>query len=287
MYLSPHFFSAGYNNSLGNKDGIFSSYNSTEKIATYQKENADITIITDEGDRVTISANSELDIGCYSYSSLVNRNGSSQNVQEKSFISKYNSNISFSVDGDLNSQEYEDVLSVLNTIDSIMENALSDGTDPSLGFGEGIDELDSISAIDASLEVEKSITVEKEITIEASSTEYPHARHGKSRGKRIGQIVNRIMDAIEQAQIESHKMIDPMDKYMSGLIEALTVEDTEVADRKEIARLVRSGILGQMKTGKKGLDDIIPDPLKDESAAELSAPVAAPKIEAPIQELVV
>jgi len=144
------------------------------RLSISENQSKDITIFTDEGDKVTISSNQQSQAQYLTYEGLSRRrvSGDYQGhaiireslamFQGKSFEFENSRSISISVDGDLNEQELKDIKKAIKGIDRIMTDLLYGG-DMVKATAKAIEirELDNISGLEASYRYEKAVMVEQ------------------------------------------------------------------------------------------------------------------------------
>jgi len=138
-----------------------------------QQQNKDITLYTDEGDKVTISSGQQSQAFYSNYAGFSNEriSGSFDSYafnqyktapfQDEAFRYENGQHLSISVDGNLNEQERKDIRKAIKTIDKIMTKVLKGG-DINKGLAKALRLVNrgSISAIEANYSYEKSIMVE-------------------------------------------------------------------------------------------------------------------------------
>ena len=94
------------------------------RFAAFQKQSTDLTILTAEGDRVTLSALSQMRATSATYDHLALGSGTAVQTQGQSMEQKASSAYSLSVEGDLNKQEVQEIQKIIHTIDKIMRQVL-------------------------------------------------------------------------------------------------------------------------------------------------------------------
>ena len=133
------------------------SSSSELSVASYSSLDAGLTIQTREGDMVTLSTSQYSDLEAYEYSRrgvVSNEDGyaaASYNVREITLTT--GETFSFTVEGDLNEEELEDIESIITGVDNIigemMEGDLQDAVSQAMSMGH----YDSISSYEADITV--------------------------------------------------------------------------------------------------------------------------------------
>lgn len=161
---------------------VTQSYNALQfsKIAASSTESKGITIFTDEGDKVTLSYDQQMqasyaDLKALSYQGnfTISENQAAvkeilSRIQRESFQLEESRNLIITVDGDLNAQELADIQKAINAIDGIMTDLLQGGSiSDAMTEAAGIRDLESIASLEADYRYEKAVWVEK-ITLQES-----------------------------------------------------------------------------------------------------------------------
>ena len=116
------------------------------------KKNIDISIMTAEGDRVTLSAKSEAS-GTYE---TYNSTGFLSSLQKSSLSLSTSREISLLVEGDLSEEEMEDIEEFLYKIDSIAKKLFKGDLDKALSKAMNIGDFDTIESLEANIQYETS-----------------------------------------------------------------------------------------------------------------------------------
>jgi len=142
------------------------SSSSELSVASYSSLDAGLTIQTREGDVVTLSTSQYSDLEAYEYSSrgvVSNEDGyaaASFNVREITLTT--GETFSFTVEGDLNEEELEDIESIITGVDNIigemMEGDLQDAVSQAMRMGH----YDSISSYEADITVKSGYAMYSE-----------------------------------------------------------------------------------------------------------------------------
>ena len=147
-----------------------SSLSQMEKAEVFQSQETDLTIVTKEGDHVTISADSEFRLDFATYDSTGRMKGETSRLHAEALSLDSSQEFSISVEGDLNEQEIKDIHNLLQSLDKIMNELVSGRLDQGVTGVEKLGNLGSISSIDATLQVEQSISVESAAVTETTSS---------------------------------------------------------------------------------------------------------------------
>ncbi|MBF0395319.1 MAG: hypothetical protein HQK78_00955 [Desulfobacterales bacterium] len=117
-------------------------------LSNESKQNTDITIMTSEGDKVTLSSSMEASYSGYENISRSKAEFSKFQSQNLSF----SKSLAISVEGNLSEDELKDIQTAVKTIGKAFEDFLSGDVDKATDRVLKIGEMDSISSLEATLE---------------------------------------------------------------------------------------------------------------------------------------
>jgi len=129
------------------------------QVKVSQSQTADITIVTAEGDTVTLSSNKSAELSFATYDAQGQVNGSSAHLSGMSMELHRTSDFSISVDGDLNKDELKDIRRAIRTIQKAANDVLKGHEDKAAARTAKLARLDQIASIDADMEFNREVTV--------------------------------------------------------------------------------------------------------------------------------
>ena len=240
----------GFSNNLLNKCdfGEYSTGQFKYAASNYAKtENADITIITDDGDRVTISSDTSMESSYSSYSGLLRSGSSSVKVEGYEYQSQRRNNFSMSIVGDLDSEEYDDIVSALKTIDPVMESVSSGNMVDLQSIAEKFGGLESLSGFTASVQVEESMSYEQAQTV-VSEVDEKEVRDNK--GLRHADKLDHALDSILHSAKKYGKghgrVKHLMNDYLSEMLDSFTKKSEKNKHNREAGELLKDLIMNRM-----------------------------------------
>jgi hypothetical protein len=142
------------------------SYNTSElnRVTRSLEQHADVTLVTAEGDRVTLSSGSQAQVTYATYEDLRYMRGRFAEFHSETLGLEVSREYSILVDGDLNEKELRDIRKAVRAIEKIMRDFLSGDIAHAAAKAMKIGKLESISSLDASLQFERSLSVEQQVT---------------------------------------------------------------------------------------------------------------------------
>jgi hypothetical protein len=241
--------------------GSYSSQMLTQASVS-QQQNKDITLYTDEGDKVTISSGQQSQAFYSNYAGSYNDYAFNQYksaaFQDERFRYENSQHLSISVDGNLNEQERKDIRKAIKTIDKIMTKVLKGG-DINKGLAKALRLVNrgSISAIEANYSYEKSIMVEHTQTEELTTyskdglveKSVPEANRNFNT---INKLVDEMAKIVKDTDIEPSKTIKPIKQLFSHLLEKLSEDEHENRPKIRLAKRIEDDLIEEIeKTPKK------------------------------------
>lgn len=231
------------------------------RVSESHQENKDITILTEDGDRVTITSNQQSQASYSSFSAI--RHQSSyvefgnmavdQNryamFQDERFEYENSRRFSISIDGDLNEHELKDIRKAIKAIDKIMKNILYGG-DIAQGVEKALQlvKLDSISGIVANYRYENAISTEKMEVKEVSS----YNRDGQIERLLPGfnreidyieNLINEMINIIKESAVKPSKIIKPLRILFSEILRNLSVDKNQEQPKIDLVKLIGAELI--------------------------------------------
>jgi len=230
------------------------NYNTLQSthLETSQKQSADVTIVTPEGDKVVFSSSSQFQATYVTYDSFAHTKGEFTLFQGKSFDLNINRELIISVDGDLNKQELKDIKKALRTIGKIMRDFLSGDIGHAVAKALKIGKLESILSLEASLQFEQNISLEQELVTETTSSlpEIADAimpKGGITALEHIKNLTDKITEVVKDSGVKPAKLVRPIHKLFSHLFKGLFRDNPPDSPRLAIAKLIKSNLLDRIE----------------------------------------
>ncbi len=147
-----------------------SSISKSESLTVDYQKSKNISILTSEGDVVTISSHEELHTGYYSYQEATSGSGSLSYQEGKQFELSASKEFSLSVEGDLSKQEIKDIKKSLRLINKILKGYQSGDIEKVLKNVSKIGKLDNIASLEAAIQQVSSVSYTQQ---SIANTAYP------------------------------------------------------------------------------------------------------------------
>jgi hypothetical protein len=167
-----------------------------------QKQSTDLTIITDEGDTVTLSMASAMETNAGIHGEATYGDGRIAANQSVMFESSRSRSLSIEIDGDLNEAELEDIREAVSTIGAMIDDFFSGDLKEMAKEAELLKELDSINSLEAAFSYERQALYAQQDKVEISrpSTESERPDHRRGRGglRRLMGRMDRLTDDLAE-----------------------------------------------------------------------------------------
>ena len=222
------------------------------RVETAQKQDKDITLITAEGDKVTISSDSSYQSTTMTYDRLMYGKGAYTRIRGENYNFEKDQNLSISVEGDLSKEELEDIKKLLNDIDKVMGDFLSGDMGKAMASALKIGGLESISSFEASLQYERSVSVEQQMMAQVTSSSPATDRTSAPSNNdqlpdEIDKVADQMAGIIQDSEINPGKAIKAIEKYFSDLFNRISDDDSPDCPKMKAAERIRSVLLNKIK----------------------------------------
>lgn len=152
--LAPFIGLNGFGNKPGGTGGTGLSTlgeNYSSKLSWRDQRSTDVTLVTGDGDRVTLSSSTDRQASYQVYNSSGSINGTSTSARIETFSLSSGKSMSISVEGELSEQERADIALVASTVDKMATEFFNGDVDTALASildagGTGSGTISSISA---------------------------------------------------------------------------------------------------------------------------------------------
>lgn len=231
--------------------------------ASLQKS-TDISLLTADGDKVTISANSAFQAGFASYDFRGRLNGHEATLQGRSLNISASSSFAISVEGDLSKEELDDIKKLVGNIEKLGNDFFSRPLEDSLSQALSVgDDLDSIVSFDARLSFSQQVSLAQEVKQESqapsatlpsntasSSNVAPASTPGTASAlssKDVQSFVNTLLKEAQGSQVDPEKVADQLPKFLTKLFHKLAKEFDFDAPKQRLADHVHKKISEGLK----------------------------------------
>jgi hypothetical protein len=134
------------------------SYQSSRlnRLSVSEEQQADVDIVTAEGDRVTLSSDYRAASSLATYEHLALSDSGYRHIEAQMLTFQMEQEIAVTVEGDLNPQELADIKSLLSDLGAMFKEFLTSGGQEPLGVDENFSKLSSLKSVQAQFEYSTS-----------------------------------------------------------------------------------------------------------------------------------
>ena len=236
------------------------------RIAVSSQESKDITIFTDEGDKVTLSYDHQTQASYANLKALSYRGNfaiSEDQAAAKEILAKIqgerfqfedSQTLTITVDGDLNEQELADIQKAIKGIDEIMTDLLQGGeVSEAMIEDSDIRDLESIASLEADYRYEKTVQIEQ-IALKESKTysryELPENVTPDKQGKRIDsfmKLIDKMSKIVEDSNVKPAKFFRPLKRLFENIIHEHNEDRPGSKVKRHAAELIGSELFQRIK----------------------------------------
>ena len=221
-------------------------------------QSTDITIVTDEKDKVTLSFAADYQSSYATYSALAASRNGYANIEGQDFNFDLSLEQSIRVEGDLNEQEIKDIKKVLKRLGRIMNNFLSGRIDDvAHKAGRLLKSMQTIDSVEARFEVAKKVAVVDQQYVEATALSSfegdrliepqplpPELSHESTP---IRELTDDMVAVVRASQVDFAKMSRFIDRFFRRLLGNIARGGLANRNIMNLARLIQSDFLQQLQ----------------------------------------
>ena len=222
----------------------------SHRIQTQTQTNTNFSVVTAEGDRVSLSTSSasQTNFGTYTAQGFIA--GQSVNVNRQQFSSSTSSEFNLLIEGDLNEQEEKDIQRFLQSSKQILQEFLNGDLNTIPDSASAFEELSTLARGEVSLRHSVSVSSIQRFTSLAPLTSVP-VQENDSRGtgptRKPQSLLQRVLDRIqkvqEQLQADSARLVKRVPRLLSNLIQALKQDPNLKDDQKHSLQSLQKELL--------------------------------------------
>lgn len=221
-------------------------YSRLNLAAVSREQSADITFVTQEGDKVTLSADASFEAAYSTYDSQAQINGSYAESSGRLNTAAVEGEVAISVEGDLNEQEQKEIKQVLSEIFTMMRNFLSGRMDDEPATSLKDIELDTLATIEAKFEVkESSLEVDRTSAAYATDSSIPE---GESEGdKPTVSLIRRMADALKDSKVRPDRFLKHFGHRPGRLSNEFMAQAPEARQQRKMVNRVFAELFQQLE----------------------------------------
>lgn len=190
------------------------------------ERHTDITIITEEGDKVTLSSDVSIEVSLTTYNSMARTNRSYVDSKGMLFSFDVSREISVEIEGDLNDQEKKEIKEVVKTIFKMIKGFLTGKPEDGVNTAWNLNDLQEISIVQAEFQQSNTLTMLTH-TVERNTAYSPlpakevpsDVDRGQSRGvdHPVDRLTDRMVEVVRDSRVKLDILLEHFDRMASWL----------------------------------------------------------------------
>lgn len=247
-----------FDNSFAATDSYRLNAARVSQTAVSAEQNTDITIMTEQGDRVTLSVDADFKSSYTTYSGLAANNHGYAKIEGRHFSFDLSLEQSIRVEGDLNEQELKDIKKVLKRLDRIIHKFL-DGRLEKVArkAGKLLDDMKTIDSVEARVEVTQKAAAVDAQYVEATALssfdgDRPAGRRPlplehSSEFNPIRELTDEMVDLVKESQVDPVKVTRFLDDFIQRLLANATRGGHANSDIANLTRLIQTDFFQKLQ----------------------------------------
>ncbi|HIE65394.1 MAG: hypothetical protein ABGX83_08200 [Nitrospira sp.] len=234
--------------------GTLSKTQSSQYTLQVQKR-SEITLFTQEGDKVTLSSSASLDVGFATYNSQGLINGAVSETSAEAFYLNQEFGLELTVEGDLNEQELKDIVKALKTVKKLSYDFFSGRTDHAIKRVSKLNGLETISGFDVCLQYDRSASVQtastqvltppspapiEEAGLPQESADLLGGPESKSTlTAELGELVQKMEEVVVNSPAESATLTGHVNRFLEHFLEKFSQNNHESQFEFQVIRKIQ------------------------------------------------
>lgn len=192
------------------------------------RKNTDISLVTAEGDKVTISARSALQAGFAAYDYRGRLQGNEASLSGRSFQISAENSFALSIEGELSKEELADIKKLVAKIEKLGSQFFSQPLENSLEKTLELGDLDSIASFTANLRYEQQLTIAQVTQAEREASSTPSTVSDASQydasaisENSVKNFIEKLLREVKESQVDEKKAAEHLPRFLSKLFKKL------------------------------------------------------------------
>lgn len=200
--------------------GEFQRFTEAKTLDIESSTTTDLTVLTADGDKVTLSRKSTANVAYADYNYLSRTGGQATSYRERAFEGDLQNQVQVVVEGDLNQQERTDLERLVKKIEKVVRKFLKGDVEGALAKALQIKNLGSLSSVDLSVEHAESLTVARRQTVQASDSGVSEEADDPAPTS-VADLIRQIVKAVKDSRIASGKLKTHVPASIASLFRTL------------------------------------------------------------------
>lgn len=238
---------------------------SSSKLNVTQKKNAEMEIVTRDGDRVTLSFASRDASGYQTYNQKgITGDGTAWSTSGQSEYSEFGLNIGISIDGSLDKEEFRDIMKAAKNLEKAMDKLVAGDTDEAVATlidaagGKTISSLESTVSFMRSVEIEdryQSMTLPEPDAGETAES-LPEANEKNMGKSAVEKAVDEVKEALSRARESVNKNLDSFENLFDRMFDKAEKNAFRNSGIQDFLKDIRKNLLEGLMNGQNTEKDM-------------------------------
>jgi len=188
------------------------------------EQSADIMIVTDEGDKVTLSLDTQIEASLTTYNRMARTNTTYTESHGKLISFNASQQIGIGVEGELDNQEKKEIKKVIKAIFKMIKDFLSGKNDHLTERVRNFADLKTISNVKAEFEFKKSTAFVNHLSTKSvmhspvpENSNPSHSQIEAKESNPIDKLTDQMVQLVKDAGIKPAKLLKSVDRMFSKL----------------------------------------------------------------------
>ncbi len=207
----------------------------------------DIMLVTKEGDKVTLSADSSFEAAYATYDNQARINGAYAESRGRLSSVNIEREIAISVEGDLNDEEKKEIKRVLSGIFKMMKNFFSGQSgNPTLSAVKDID-LVTLSNVEAKFEVTKSVLEVNHTSAKYVTNSSIPASESDRDIRPMDRLIDRMSKAVRDSKVGHDRFLKYFEHKPSRMSDKYMGQEPDARKMRKMVRRITAGLFHQLE----------------------------------------
>ena len=221
------------------------NYTKLSRASVDVQASAGVSLVTADGDKVTLSASSSLQASLQTYDYLGRTQGQTVAARGEEFQFSTSSGYALTVEGTLDEEELADIDQLLSTLSSVSQDFIAGKSQNGLQHLTRLDDLDSIASFEASFTYTRRVTAVAARQISAAAREERNPEANPAAATMGDQAADSFIDQLRRVakQLDADNNFEKVPQRFAQLFKklahqlALDAHDEKLAERMQSEHL--------------------------------------------------
>ncbi len=237
--------------SLGSRDFAASRGNHyasrARQVNISTQANAELTVFTAEGDKVSLMASSAMQAAYASYDYQGRLRGQSLDFHAEELSFGATNEVALLVQGDLNAEELADIQRLVSDIEKIATGFFAGDLDYALVQALDIGDFDSLSRFEATMVLTQQTSVEQLSRARSHKYDAGASQANTITAASVGRLVDEMIQMVKESPVTPGQATSTIPALLTSLFEKLADQHDFDASKRQLATDITSQVAKRIK----------------------------------------